>query len=115
MKPYGTFSARKLFAQLKANGLIKIVDRERLKYAEAEPLIKAGRIKPGDLIFYYGKDQADPGRASVWLTFLAARSPATPTVALTRRLTTTRAGRASLSTLALSQTSCDRDAIDEQT
>lgn len=63
---YGRISARRLFRDLKDNGLITIVGSERMSNAEATTRLANNEIAAGDLIFYYfGGSEA--GHAALYL------------------------------------------------
>jgi hypothetical protein len=68
---YGRPAARSLFAALQQNGLITLVDGERIDASTAASRLNAGQLQAADLIFYYfsdgGVQQRDPGHVGIYL------------------------------------------------
>lgn len=63
---YGRISARRLFQDVKDNGLVTIVGPERMSPSAAGTRLAAGEIGAADLIFYYFNN-SQPGHVGLYL------------------------------------------------
>lgn len=63
---YGRISARRLYHDLKDNGMVSVVGGERISLSAAATRLANNELAAGDLIFYYFHN-SEPGHAALYL------------------------------------------------
>ncbi len=63
---YGRISARRLYHDLKDNGLISVIGGERISLSDAAARLANSELAAGDLIFYYFNN-SEPGHAALYM------------------------------------------------